>query len=97
MVTTQIHKAYTEAVENAYPKAKDMIIGNLSVDEYIHVIQIATDILLSRDKLQVGGHFVESINNNKLYESFARADEVCERAIKFFIFCRESIIVKLNN
>lgn len=95
MITVQILKAYTEAVENAYPRVRDMIIGGLSTEEYIHVIQIATDILLSRDKLQPGGHFVEAINNNKLYETFARADEVCERAIKFFIFCRESITVKL--
>ena len=94
MVTQRQLKKYTEAVENAYPGGKDFIQGELSTIDYIHIIMVATDVLLSRDKLQIGGHFVQAIVDNKLYETYARADSVCERAIKFFLYCKDSIRVE---
>ena len=93
MTTEKLLTAYTEAVENAY--LSEYINEELSTEEYIHVIQIATDILLSRDGHQKGGHFVQAVVENKLYETYARADSVCVKAIRFFIHCKESITVKL--
>ena len=94
MVTEKLLTTYTEAVENAYPKVREFIFGELSTEEYIHVIQIATDVLLSRDGHQKGGHFVQAIVDNKLSEAFDRSDSVCERAIKFFVYCRNFVDVK---
>jgi hypothetical protein len=84
-------KHYTEAVEIAYPKLRDYIIGDLSDEEYIHIIQLATSVLLNRDGILPGGHFVQSICNNNLKDAVNRADSTAIKGIKFFVYCYNNL------
>lgn len=85
---------YMDAVDTAYPKVKHFIYGDLSTEDYNHIINIAASIMMTRDNLQIGGGFSKAIVNNDLAGAFERADIVCERAIKFFVYVRQYVHVK---
>jgi len=84
-------KNYTEAVENAYPKVKDIFIGELSIEEYIHTIQLGASVLMNRDGIRPGGHFAEAICNNNLRDAVNRADSTAIKGLKFFVYCYNNI------
>ena len=53
-----------------------------------HAIDVAASVLMTRDKVQIGGSFVEAVVNNNLREAISRADDVCIKYLKFFtIIC----------
>ena len=90
----QIHEIYKYAAEAALEKSTNqMIIGksNLSQKEIDHILDIAASVMKTRDKIQSGGSFVHSIVDNKLNETYERADETCAKAIGFFIYCNKWI------
>lgn len=84
-------KYYTETVENAYPNLKDLIIGEISEEEYIHIIQLAASVMLNRDEIRPGGHFVKAICDNNLRDSVNRADLTAIKGIKFFVYCYNNL------
>lgn len=88
-------KIYEDAVKEAYPKVKNYIFGEISDSDYLHIVDIATSVMLTRDNILQGGSFVQSIVKNNLEGAFCRADSVCERAIKFFIYCNSYIHPKI--
>lgn len=85
------HEIYTETVEAAYSKVKNYVFGDLSNEEYAHVIDIAVSVLFTRDGILQGGSFVDAIVKNDLEAAFSRADSVCTRAIKFFVYCKNYV------
>ena len=89
------HEIYEDAVKEAYPKVKNYIFGEISDSDYLHIIDIATSVMLTRDNILQGGGFVQSIVKNDLEGAFCRADSVCERAIKFFIYCNMYVHPKI--
>jgi hypothetical protein len=88
-------KHYTEAVEVAYPKLKDYITGDLSTEEYIHIIQLASSVMMTRDGIRPGGSFVEAICNNNLREAVNRADLTAIRGLKFFVYCYNNLHIEI--
>ncbi len=84
-------KHYTECVENAYPGVKDIFIGELSTEEYIHTIHLGASVLMNRDGIRPGGHFVEAICNNNLRDAVNRADSTAIKGLKFFVYCYNNI------
>lgn len=84
-------KYYTEFVEIAYPGIKDTIIGELSTEDYIHIIKIATSVMLHRDEIIPGGHFVQAICNNNLRDAVNRADSTSIKGLKFFVYCNNNL------
>jgi hypothetical protein len=84
-------KYYTETVENVYPRIKDTIIGDLSTEEYIHIINLGASVLMHRDDIRPGGHFVQAICNNNLRDAVNRADLTSIKGIKFFVYCYNNL------
>lgn len=86
-------QAYMLAAENAYSKVPHFVIRKPSNEDYIHIIQIASSVMMTRDGHLPGGSFVQSIVDNDLSGAFNRADTVCETAIKFFVYVRNHIFL----
>ena len=84
-------KYYTEFVENAYPNLKDTIIGDLSTEDYVHIIQLAASVMMHRDDIRPGGHFVQAICNNNLRDAVNRADLTAIKGLKFFVYCYNNL------
>lgn len=56
------------------------------VDE--HAIDVAGSILMTRDKVRIGGSFAQAVVDNNLREAIGRADDTCVNYLKFFtIIC----------
>jgi hypothetical protein len=47
-----------------------------------HIIDVIVSVMFTRDKVQDGGSFVQSIVENNLYQSVTRADNDCIKHIK---------------
>ena len=56
-----------------------------------HIIDVAISIMMHRDKIQLGGSFVEAICNNDLDNSCSRADDECISFLRYF-----SLVKKLG-
>lgn len=55
-----------------------------------HAIDVAASILMTRDKVQMGGSFAQAIVDNNLRESINRADDTCIKYLKFFSIIRHN-------
>jgi hypothetical protein len=53
-----------------------------------HITNIARSIMMTRDGLDSGGSFVQSIIENNLSASVGRADSVCVQCLPFFVYCK---------
>jgi len=82
-----IVKKYTEIVETEYPKLKHLIIGEISTEDYIHVLQLSVSVMMHRDNVRLGGGFVQSICDNNLRDAVNRADSTSVKALPFFVYC----------
>ena len=49
-----------------------------------HAIDVAASVLMTRDKVQIGGSFAQAIVDNNLRESISRADDTCIKYLRFF-------------
>ena len=49
-----------------------------------HAINVAASVLMTRDKVEMGGSFAQAIVDNNLRESINRADDTCIKYLKFF-------------
>lgn len=58
--------------------------------ERIHIVDIATSIIMTRDNILQGGGFVEAIIDNNLSQAISRADSTCIKALKFFVMVKEN-------
>ena len=82
---------YSDLAKDALSKTRSFIIGELTLEQENHVINIAKSVMSTRDKVMVGGSFVQAIVDNDLYNAISRADVTCSRAIKFFVYCNRNI------
>jgi hypothetical protein len=64
---------------------------NLSEEDKKHIINIGTSIICTRYEIGFpGGSFVQAIVNNELTETFARADDVNLKAIRFYVMLKHN-------
>lgn len=64
----------------------------LTDDHKEHIINMGTSIICTRDGIGLpGGSFVQSVVNNNLSESFARADSINTQALKFYVVLLDNI------
>lgn len=47
-----------------------------------HIIDIIVSVMFTRDKVQDGGSFVQSVVSNDLYQAVSRADSDCIKHLK---------------
>lgn len=70
------------------------LISSIELDENTlnHVINTGTELLSTKWGLQTySGDFVKSILDNKLTETFGRADEINEKFIKFYVLLKYNV------
>jgi hypothetical protein len=89
----KIRQNYWNAAESAYQKVPHFISKKPSTEDYVHILQLAASVMMTRDQILSGGSFVQSIVNNDLSEAFNRADTVAETAVKFFVYCRNNVYI----
>jgi hypothetical protein len=85
------HDIYRKKAEESLKKVPHFIHGELSQEDYLHVVSIASSVMMTRDKVLPGGSFVQCVVDNDLYGAFSRADNVCERSIKFFSYVNKHV------
>jgi hypothetical protein len=88
------HDFYRKRVEQALKSIPHFIHGDLSQEDYLHVISIGASVMMTRDKYQPGGSFVQCVVDNDLYGALSRADLTCERAIKFFTYVNKHVYLE---
>jgi len=66
-----------------YKAAAQRWAAMYKVDEQ-HAIDVAASVLMTRDKVQMGGSFAQAIVDNNLREAINRADDTCIKYLKFF-------------
>lgn len=86
-------QAYMLAAEKAYEKVPHFVMKSPSTEDYMHILQVASSVMMTRDKYLPGGSFAQAIVNNDLNSAFGRADSVCETAIKFFVYVKNHIFL----
>jgi len=47
-----------------------------------HIIDVIVSVMFTRDKVQDGGSFVQSVCNNNLYQAICKADNDCIKHLK---------------
>jgi hypothetical protein len=55
-----------------------------------HVVDVMTSLLMTRDKIWVGGDFVQSVISNNLREAVLRADDVIVNHLKHMVIARDN-------
>jgi hypothetical protein len=55
------------------------------VDASDHIIEVMGSAMMTRDKVMMGGSFVEAVVNNDLAEAISRADPACLANIRIII------------
>jgi hypothetical protein len=83
-----MHSEYNTIARKALTQNPQMVIGQLSPENFDHVAGIAASVMMTRDNFLRGGSFVQSIVDNDLEQAVNRADDVCIRAIKFFVYVK---------
>jgi hypothetical protein len=84
---------YRKKVAESLQKNLSMITGreSLSATSLQHIEDVAVSIILTREKLQTGGSFVQAIVDNDLEGAIGRADSDCARALRFFVYVKRFI------
>lgn len=81
---------YYELAEKAFGQFYNGIPAPIGEDKY-HVCHIAASIMMTRDKVLLGGSFVQAVVDNNLEQAVNRADSVCIGNLVFFVYCRNYV------
>jgi hypothetical protein len=66
------------------------------VDIPDHINDVMISIMYTRDKIQIGGSFVEAVCNNNLHDAISRADKTCTEYIRLLSLCHRFCRVESN-
>lgn len=81
-----IEASYRTMAEKAYAKWERTDDENRT-----HIVSIAASVMMTRDKILIGGGFVQAVIADKLGKSIQMADSVCKRNLDFFVYCRDYV------
>lgn len=59
--------------------------------DHNHIINIARSVMMTRDKIMMGGSFVTAVVENNLDSAVERADSVCAQHLAFFVYCKKFV------
>ena len=54
-----------------------------------HIINVAASVIKTRDKVLIGGSFVQAIINNHLEEAVCRADKECYEHLRLLVMVKK--------
>lgn len=79
-------QAYKDRVKQEFDQwYGNQISVTLTEEEMIHVINIGTSVLQTRDGGIQGGSFVQAVVDNDLTRTYNRADSINRKVIPFYI------------
>lgn len=58
-----------------------------------HVVDVMVSLLMTRDKIWVGGDFVQAVIANNLREAVLRADDVIVKHLKQMVIARDNFFL----
>ena len=76
-----------EELREKYKKSVLEFAHGWRVELTDHQIDIMISVMLHRDKIQMGGSFVEAVANNDLYGAITRADTENFQNLKLITLC----------
>jgi len=85
-MSQDLHFAYRNLARKVLTQNPMFVIGQLSPNDFDHVTDIGASVMKTRDGIQNGGSFVQSIVDNDLHQALNRADATCIRALKYFSY-----------
>jgi hypothetical protein len=65
-------------------------LSEMTEDEFSHVCDLASSVLLTRDGVMLGGSFVRAIVDNDLNGAVGRADATAIKALKAFVVLKNN-------
>lgn len=86
----EIYQRIGKEVKEYVRKNSSAVIGHqvLTQEEYSHIEELATSVVLTRDEKLMGGSFVKAVVNNDLQEAINRADSTSLKAIKLLVLVK---------
>jgi hypothetical protein len=72
-------------VFNAYTQKAVDIINNWKAEPTVHLTDIVRSVMMHRDDIQPGGHFVRAVCANDLFEAINRADDTCREYLNIIV------------
>jgi hypothetical protein len=71
-----------EELRKKYEKRAIQFANEWKEDVSDHIIDVIISVMFTRDKIQDGGSFVQSVCNNDLCQAVTRADSDCIKHLK---------------
>ena len=76
----------TDSLYEQYREAALKLLRIYQYDNYSdHVLMVIISVMMTRDKVQMGGHFVNAVCNNDLAEAVGRADSEIINHLKIIV------------
>jgi hypothetical protein len=75
-------------MEKYYQAAEKFALSYQITPSY-HIIDVIASVMMTRDNVQQGGSFVQSVVKNDLYGAISRADSECLANIKIIVLAKD--------
>jgi hypothetical protein len=76
-----------------YDKAARKFVSGWKKEVSEHIIDVIISVMMTRDDVQQGGSFVQSVVANDLYNALTRADDDCLANIKIITMAKRNCFV----
>ena len=80
-----LRNSYRETASNYITRNMDWLgLTGLDESELSHITNLASSVMMTRDKYMMGGGFVQAVVENDLEQSISRADGTAIKGLKTF-------------
>jgi hypothetical protein len=76
-----------------YEKVARKFVSGWKKEVSEHIIDVIISVMMTRDNVQQGGSFVQSVVANDLYTALTRADDDCYNNIKIIAMANRNCFV----
>lgn len=92
-----LRNSYKEAANDYISKNMDWLgLTNLNESELSHITNLASSVMMTRDKYLMGGGFVQAIIENDLEQAISRADSTAIKGLKTFTVIKRNCYINEN-
>lgn len=82
---TDLRNSYKETASNYINRNLEWLgLTGLDNKELVHITDLASSVMMTRDKYMMGGSFVQAIVDNDLEQAISRADNTAIKGLKTF-------------
>lgn len=72
----------------------DEALSKLGIENRYHIEDLISSVMMTRDKIMLGGSFVKAVVENDLESAIIRADDGATRALKIIVLAKMNCFVK---